>query len=269
MTEFKTSYLQEPLITIGMPIYNAGDYLKDAILSIVRQTYKNWELIIIDDGSTDASLSKIADIQDQRIIIIKEEKNKGLASRLNQTVAIAKGTFFARMDQDDIALPDRLKIQLEAILNNPKIDVVSSRVLTINYNNEIIGSLPFVQTHEKICARPWQGFYMPHPTWFGKIEWFRKNPYASPAPYFCEDQELMLRAYKYSRFESVDNVLLHYRIRDTINLKKAFKTRLALLRCQLNIFNYRNIGFSALSLLIFTLRISKDFLHKTSEFFRY
>lgn len=248
-----------------MPIYNAGKFLREAVLSVVNQTYINWELLIIDDGSTDGSVKTILDINDPRIHIIKDNVNKGLANRLNETIAMAKGEFFARMDQDDIALPDRFAIQIHELLEDSKLDVVSTRVLTINSENKVVGSLPFVKEHQKICARPWLGFYMPHPTWMGKMEWFRNNRYATPAPYFCEDQELLLRAYPHSKFASIDRVLLHYRIRDKLNLKKAFKTRVALLLCQLKAFNVRNLLFSALSILVFFLRLVKDMRTKARE----
>lgn len=256
---------ENPLISIGMPIYNAGKFLREAVMSIVNQTYTNWELLIIDDGSTDASVETILDIHDPRIHIIKDSVNKGLANRLNETITMAKGRFFARMDQDDVALPDRFAMQIHKLLEDSKLDVVSTRVLTINGENKIVGGLPFVKDHQQICAQPWLGFYMPHPTWMGKIEWFRNNLYASPAPYFCEDQELLLRVYQSSKFASIDHVLLHYRVRDTLHFKKAFKTRLALLGCQLREFNIRKIFFSLLSLAVFILRVLKDIKAKIIE----
>ena len=76
---------KRPLVTVGMPIYNPGIYLRYAVLSIIKQRYQNWELLIIDDGSTDGSLDLIAGIQDNRIILIKDNVNKGLAIRLSSS----------------------------------------------------------------------------------------------------------------------------------------------------------------------------------------
>ena len=90
-----------------MPIYNAGENLRPAVISIITQSYTNWELIIIDDGSTDKSLQSIVDLIDERFIILRGAKNKGLAVRLNEIIGMAKGKFIARMDQDDISYPDR------------------------------------------------------------------------------------------------------------------------------------------------------------------
>ena len=95
-----------------MPVFNAGNHLRVAVNSIINQTYKNWELIIIDDGSTDDSIKSLDNIEDHRISIIRDGKNKGLAARLNQIIDMAKGHFIARMDQDDISYPNRFSIQL-------------------------------------------------------------------------------------------------------------------------------------------------------------
>lgn len=258
----------QPLITVAMPIYNAGKYLRLAVLSIVEQTYQNWELLIIDDGSTDSALDSVSDIHDSRIKVISDGANKGLAARLNEAIDLANGQYLARMDQDDISLPERFKIQVEALEANVKLDLVATRALTINGENKIVGQLPFESGHQNICAKPWRGFYLPHPTWLGKIEWFRKYKYAQPAPYLCEDQELLLRAYKHSQFSCIDDVLFQYRVRETINLDKLFKTRLAVLKCQLNTFDWYEFIYKSLALIVCALRITKDIFRKIFELLR-
>jgi len=249
-----------------MPVYNAGKFLGAAVNSIITQTYTNWELLIIDDGSTDNAIDSIQLIKDDRIKILKDGLNKGLAARLNQAIDLAKGQYFARMDQDDISMPERFKLQIEALESNSNLDLVASRALTINSKNQIIGQLPFASDHQQICAKPWRGFYMPHPTWMGRVEWFRKNRYASPAPYFCEDQELLLRTYKQSQFDCLEQALLQYRMRDTVNLNKIIKIRRAVLKCQLKAFNRNEIVFKSLAIVIYVLRVLKDIFRKIAEF---
>ena len=100
------------LVTVAMPVYNAGKYLRLSVLSIVKQTFTNWELLIIDDGSTDDALKDIADIKDARIRIFRDGTNKGLAARLNEAVNLAQGYYFARMDQDDVSYPERFARQI-------------------------------------------------------------------------------------------------------------------------------------------------------------
>lgn len=222
-----------PLITVGMPVYNAGQYLRLAVLSIVKQTFTDWELLIIDDGSTDNALQSIADIKDDRIRILGDGKNLGLAARLNECIDLARGKYFARMDQDDVSYPERFRRQVMTLDANPELDLLAVRAITIDENNRANGLVPSALTHEDICAKPWRGFYIPHPTWMGKIEWFRAHRYTVPGPYFCEDQELLLRSYRDSHLGALDEVLFAYRVRGHIHWKKLARTRSTVLKIQL------------------------------------
>lgn len=246
---------ESPLVTIAMPVYNAGKYLRWAVLSIVRQTFANWELLIIDDGSTDDSLQSIADINDARIRILRDGQNKGLAARLNECIDLARGKYFARMDQDDVSYPDRFMRQVMSFDENQTLDLVAVRAITIDESNRATGVFPSALTHDEICARPWLGFYFPHPTWMGKIEWFRKYRYAIPGPYFCEDQELLLRSYQDSKFGTIDEVLFAYRVRGNVDQLKLAKTRWTVLNAQLR-------HFSSLHLWHFVLLSIATFLGK-------
>ncbi|CAA9891484.1 Glycosyltransferase family 2 protein [Candidatus Methylobacter favarea] len=248
-----------PLITIAMPVYNAGHYLRAAVLSMINQTFTDWELLIIDDGSTDEALQEMTDIRDERIIIFSDGINKGLAARLNEAIDSARGKYLARMDADDIAYPERLDRQIEALRNDPKLDLVATRAIRIDEDGQFMGLFPYSLSHEEICARPWQGFYFPHPTWMGKTDWFRKHRYAVPSPYFCEDQELLLRSYRQSRFATVPEILFAYRVRGKINPIKQAGTRWSLFKVQLRYFyKMREWIFGGLSAGVFTARILSD-----------
>lgn len=249
-----------PVITVAMPVYNAGKYLRLAVLSIIKQTFTDWELLIVDDGSTDSAFQNIADMKDARIRIFRDGKNKGLAVRLNECIDLARGKFFARMDQDDVSYPDRLMQEVSFLDQNPSLDLVAVRAITIDENNKATGLLPNALTHDEICARPWMGFYLPHPTWMGRIEWFRNYRYSEPGPYFCEDQELLLRSYQDSKFGTIDKVLFAYRIKRQVNQKKLRKTRLTILNVQWRHFSsLSQWKFMLLSVLIFLGKMSKDF----------
>lgn len=255
-----------PLVTIAMPVFNAGKYLRPAVLSIVRQTHTNWELLIYNDGSTDDALQDIANICDTRIRILSDGENAGLAARLNECIDLAHGRFFARMDSDDVAYPERLARQVEALRNDPRLDLVAARAITINENSTATGLFPYSLTHAEICAQPWKGFYFPHPTWMGQIEWFRKYRYTVPAPFFCEDQELLLRSYRESRFATVDEVLLGYRIRGKTNWGKLARTRLAVLGIQLHHFTKCNQWrFVFLAVAVFFAKASADLLKRAGR----
>lgn len=248
-----------------MPIYNAGEYLRLAVLSIINQTFTSWEMLIIDDGSTDNALDSIADIQDERIHILTDGTNKGLAARLNEAIDLAKGHYIARMDQDDISYPDRFERQVQELESEQGLDLVAVRAITISSNNQVTGILPCAISGKGISAKPWRGFYMPHPTWMGKIDWFRRYRYATPGPYFCEDQELLLRSYEKSNFLMITEPLFAYRVRGEINYRKLVKTRWTLLKIQLRHFVLAwQLHFAFMSVITFFGRMLLDLMRSVS-----
>lgn len=253
-----------PVVTVAMPIYNAGEYLRRAVISIVRQTFTDWELLIVDDGSTDNAIGSIADILDARIRILCDGKNKGLAARLNEAIDLARGQYLARMDQDDVSYPERFMRQVAALEAAPQIDLLATRAITIDENDSVTGMFPYRLSHNEICVHPWRGFYLPHPTWLGKIEWFRKYRYAEPAPYFCEDQELLLRSYRTSCFATLDEILFAYRIRQKVNLEKLSRTRRTVRKIQTRyFFQTREWRFLLFAQMIFIGRMVTDWLMPT------
>lgn len=248
-----------PLVTVAMPVYNAGKYLRLAVLSIVRQTFTDWELLIIDDGSTDNSLQDIDDIIDARIRILRDGANKGLAVRLNEAIDMARGRYFARMDQDDVSYPERFERQVEALQNDQRLDLVATRAITIDEDGQVTGLFPCALSHDEICARPWRGFHFPHPTWMGRIEWFRKHRYMAPGPYCCEDQELLLRSYCVSRFCTLKEILFAYRFRKEVNWNKLARTRRTVLGVQLRHFVSFNLWrFALFATAAFVAKMSSD-----------
>jgi glycosyltransferase involved in cell wall biosynthesis len=248
-----------PLVTVAMPVFNAGNYLRLAVLSIVRQSFADWELLIVDDGSTDDALRSIRDIDDARIRILRDGENRGLATRLNQCIGMARGRYLARMDQDDVSYPERFQRQVSLLEQNPGLDLVAVRAITIDENDRATGMFPGALTHDAICARPWQGFHFPHPTWMGKTAWFRRHRYAVPGPYFCEDQELLLRSHRASRLATVDETLFAYRIRSRVDAKKLARIRRTMLTIQLRHFAGANQWhFVLLALAAFVARMGLD-----------
>ena len=252
-----------PLVTVAMPVYNAGKYLRLAVMSIVNQTFTSWELLIIDDGSTDDALKSIEDIVDARIRILRDGKNKGLAARLNECIDMARGQYLARMDQDDVSYPERFKYQIEALQKYRKLDLVGARAITIDENNQVTGLFPYAISHKEICAQPWRGFYLTHPTWMGRIEWFRKHRYTVPGPYFSEDQDLLLRSYRNSRFATLDEILFAYRIRGQVNWPKLARTRLTIYISQWRYFTGLNQWYCVLlATVAFLAKMTGDLLKR-------
>ena len=113
----------KPRVTVLMPVYNGEKYLREAIDSILGQTYHHYEFIIINDGSTDGSVKVIQSYSDERIRFVHNEKNIGLPATLNKGLELAIGEYIARMDQDDISLPTRIEKQIKFMDNYPEVGV--------------------------------------------------------------------------------------------------------------------------------------------------
>lgn len=112
-----------PIISVIMPIFNAENYLREAIDSILGQTFSDFELLILNDGSTDCSMDIISSYNDPRIIIHSTIVNKGLIFQLNKGIELSRGKYIARMDSDDISLPKRFETQFQILENNPEVSV--------------------------------------------------------------------------------------------------------------------------------------------------
>lgn len=192
-------------VTIAIPVYNAELYLKEAIQSVLNQTFKSFQLIILNDGSTDSSMKIANGFLDPRIQIIDDGKNEGLQYRLNQIIDIAETTYLARMDADDIMHPQKLEKQIDVLNNNTDIDVLGTNAYTINHNSEVVG-IRFKPSIKKLSKT--NGFI--HPTIIGKTEWFRKNRYDNKADRI-EDTELWYRTSKISNFMLLTEPLFFYR----------------------------------------------------------
>ena len=115
--------MNSKLVSVIIPVFNAELYIQEAVESICRQTYKELEIIIVDDGSTDGTLQILKSFNDQRINLIARE-NRGLISTLNECVALSTGAYIARMDADDICRPMRIERQVKYLENHKDIGVL-------------------------------------------------------------------------------------------------------------------------------------------------
>ncbi len=216
----------EPLVSIGMAVLNCEKTLGSAIRSILNQTYSNWELIMIDDGSTDRTLLIAQSFKDPRIKVVSDGLHMNLPCRLNQAIDMSSGKYFARMDGDDISYPERLQVQIDYLEANQDIDLLATGLIVFDAcgNPKGKSSLTDIRGHAEICRRPWSGFpMMSHPTWVGKIEWFRTHQYRVNA-IRMEDYDLLLRTYETSRFACLPDILFGYRIA-SLSLKKTLSGR--------------------------------------------
>jgi glycosyltransferase involved in cell wall biosynthesis len=212
-----------PLVSVIMSMRNGAATVGAAVRSVLMQTLHDWELIVIDNGSSDQSGAVVAGFGDARIRLVREENTSVLAVRLNQAVALSRGEFIARMDADDICFPERLARQVARLREDSELDLVGCGAVAFSSNGELVGEMPIGLEHQDIVARPFLGFPFPHPTWCGRVSWFRSNPYDSRLRY-AEDQDVLLRSFRHSRLAGLDKVLLGYR-QDRLALKKLLPGR--------------------------------------------
>ncbi|MFH6944318.1 glycosyltransferase family 2 protein [Flavobacterium sp. FlaQc-50] len=208
------------LVSVGIPIYNAEQYLKLAIDSVLQQTFKDFELLLVNDGSTDNSLEIMTSYNDSRIKIINDGVNKGLIFRLNEMIELSEGQYFVRMDADDVMFPDRLQKQLDLLRDNPEIDVVHGDAVSIDKDNSILG---YKKSQEvKLKNDILRGIFPIHPTVMAKREVLLKNPYKEGFIQM-EDMELWYRLIDKCRFQNLSDPLLFYREDSSNNSRKHLK----------------------------------------------
>lgn len=162
-----------PKVSVVMSVYNGSCYLREAVESILNQTFTDFEFIIIDDCSTEPQVGEILsqyEQQDQRIKLLQNETNLGLTKSLNKGLAKAQGEYIARMDADDISLPQRLAEQVAYMESNPEIVMIGTGVSYINESGESVGS--YVPSDNKALLN-WQ-FLFRNPLRHSTIMWRRK-----------------------------------------------------------------------------------------------
>jgi glycosyltransferase involved in cell wall biosynthesis len=211
------------VISVVLPFRNAQKTLKDAVVSIFSQSCQDWELLLMDDCSSDKSVEIAESVRDTRVRVVADGVHRGLSAQLNRAVAMAHGKYVARMDADDIAYPDRLQKQFEFLESHPEVDLVGGWMAIFRSDGTLMGMRRPPASHAEICARPWAGIPIGHPTWMGRLEWFRRSPYRTDA-IRMEDWELLLRTHSSSRFANLPEVVLGYR-EDSLSLGKLLQAR--------------------------------------------
>lgn len=199
------------LVSIILPVYNTEKYLKLAIESILSQSHNNFELIIIDDGSTDNTLEIITSFKDHRIILLKNTINEGIVKSLNKGISIAKGHYIARMDADDIAHPRRIEIQINYLKKNPTTKILGTCCQVINESGKVINKINMPLSWENIKIALLFTCPIIHPTIMFDSE--IKNEFIYDQDFLhTEDWYLWTQlAYKY-KVENLKTHLLKYRI---------------------------------------------------------
>lgn len=251
-------FSQSPKISVLLPVFNTARTLPSALQSVLSQSFTDFEVLVIDDGSTDGSAAIANSFGDARVRLLGDRERHGLAARLNQGIDAARGAYIARMDGDDLCFPERLRLQADFLDAHPQVDLVGGQAVVFRDGGAVIGLHPFALTHEAICAQPWRSFHLPHPTWMGRSEWFRNHRYRLPEIMRAEDQELLLRAYPDSRFACIGQVVLAYR-QGGFDFRRTWRARRALLAAQLGHFiRRRQPGNAARAVAMTTMKVMVD-----------
>lgn len=180
-----------PLISVIMSVLNGEQYLRKGIESIINQTFVDWEFIICDDGSTDRTFEILQEYEkkDNRIIIIKNEENHGLAYSLNRCIEIAKSNILARQDADDESDIHRFEIQYPFVVEHPEYAIVGTSFYTVDSNSN--KKLFVMEEEPKAMDMLWVGKFM-HPTWMMRKDLIAKVGFYTANQYTLRDQDYHL-----------------------------------------------------------------------------
>ncbi|MCZ6493161.1 MAG: glycosyltransferase [Planctomycetota bacterium] len=204
-------------ISVVMPVYNSSKYLVDAVRSIQSQTLTDWELIAVDDGSTDDSPTILQGLAaaDHRVRPILES-HVGLTSSLNHAIELARGTYIARMDSDDVSLPMRFEQQVAFLESHPDVVAVGSKILQITPDGIEVGESFDLTSHEAIDAFHFsqRGSAIAHPTVLIRKAAFQDVGGYRPQFETAEDLDLWLRLAERGKLANLPQVLLKYRLHD-------------------------------------------------------
>ena len=196
-----------PKVTVLMPVYNGEHYLKDAILSILNQTFPDFEFLIFNDGSTDKSEEIIKSFSDLRIKYFKSRDNQGYLVHLNQGLKIAEGEYIVRMDADDLSLPNRLEKQVRFMDERPRLGASGSWAAAIGAKGEI--KVATETNSEMLRCKLFFANQLIHPSVIMRTSILRKyGLFYNPAYYYTEDYKMWLDISEYAELSNIPEVLL-------------------------------------------------------------
>lgn len=201
-------------VSILMPVYNASAYLQEAIESIINQTFTDWELIIINDGSTDKSAEICKYFNDTRIRYFEHKENCKLIATLNEGIDLCKGQYIARMDADDISMPKRLEKQLAFLENNPDYILVGTNAYVIDQHEKIIGKIINPESNNFLQVSLLFTTPFVHPSIMIRTHILKQNKYSTQYIH-SEDQELWMRIACLGKIANLKSMLFKYRIHNT------------------------------------------------------
>ena len=231
-----------PLITVLLPVWNGEKFIAEAVSSILGQTFINFELLLIDDGSTDRTAEEINKFShDERIRVITHEHNAGLISTLNEGITVSRGRYIVRMDADDIADLHRMQIQFDYMEANPDISLAGSWYKEIGTNR--IRKVPLA--HNDIRAAMIFNTAVIHPSVImRKDQFIEQNLLFDPVFRHAEDYELWVRSSRTLRVANIPQPLISYRLHNNqVSVKENSTQRSSMQLCRK--IQLESLGISA------------------------
>ena len=238
-----------PLVSVIMPVYNTEKYLRDAVNSILSQSEEDFELILIEDCSTDTTRAIVKEyaIRDPRVCPIYNDTNLGLVDSLNKGIEVARGRYIARMDGDDISGPNRFKEQIK-YLEEKRLDIVGCQCVLFTDDVNKGKNLDYPTT-DKVCKKFLRrSNALPHPAWLGRREVFANLKYRNIAA--TEDYDFIIRAVQSGyRIGNVPTRSFCYRINEkgisgsqsaVQNVTARYLSKKYRQKCSLSIDEYNN-----------------------------
>lgn len=220
---------KKPLVSIVMPVYDTCRFLSESVKSILSQTYRNFEFIIIDDASEDSSWRIIQEFsrKHKQIKIYRNPQNLGVSETVKKAISLAKGEFLARMDADDIALPQRIEKQIDYLINHKETVAVGGQCLLINKDGNIIGEKTFPTSFSDIYKYIWKFIPVQQPTLMIAGDRLPKQfKYYRDGMDTAEEVELLFKLFQYGKVENLADTVLMYRLHNKntslLDIRKTF-----------------------------------------------
>lgn len=223
-------------ITVAIPFYNAGPFFPEAIRSVFAQTFVDWELLLVDDGSVDDSLAIARAVRDPRVRVFSDGQNRRLAARLNQITALARYPLIARIDADDLMSPDRLQVQYDILAAEPDLDLVTTGLFSVADDRRLIGARGRDQTGIGFADIAFGRATIVHASLLARTAWHARNPYEETATLGSEDTDLWLRASLKGDFRhrALSRPLYVYREEQNLKASKMLRAY----RCERQVFSH-------------------------------
>jgi glycosyltransferase involved in cell wall biosynthesis len=218
--------INTPKITVLMPVYNAENYIAEAITSVLKQSFGDFELLIINDGSTDHTVKIIQSFKDPRIILLHQE-NRGISSALNAGLKYSRAPYIARFDADDVCYPDRLKIQYDFITAHPEYNIIGSAADYIDAeDNYIFTQHPVAHLNEELQELKYTVCPFIHSSVFYRKEVITANGGYNEHAYTYEDHFLWVNILNSTKACNLSQPLLKVRLNpESITIDEKWRAR--------------------------------------------